>query len=127
MPQAFVRHWMMALITFLCSLGMEAPKDAIYSGPKVRKISLIEYTVKSFHGMLYDFVSIFCSFISELEVTHGGFKLAVTHVALNKSGVGPGFQQVSGIAVAQGMDGNMTFFYSGSILCLSKGSLDAPY
>ena len=79
-------------MTFLCSLGMDAPKDAIYSGPKVRKISLIEYTVKSFHGIVNDVVSILGSFVGELKVAHGGFKLTMPHVSLNESGIGSGLQ-----------------------------------
>jgi hypothetical protein len=71
---------------------MDVSKEAIYSGPKVRKISLIEYTVKSSHGIVYNVVGIFGPFIGELEISHGSFKLTVPHVALNEPGIGPGFQ-----------------------------------
>ncbi len=90
----------MALMTFLCSFGMDASKEAIYSGPKVRKISLIEYTVKAFHRLVYDVVCIFGPFVSELEIPHGGFKLPVPHVALNESGICPGLQEMGDITVA---------------------------
>jgi hypothetical protein len=71
---------------------MDVPKDAMYSGPKVRKISLIEYTVKSSHCIIYNVVGIFGSFVGELEVSHGGIKMTVPHISLNESGVCPGFQ-----------------------------------
>ncbi len=80
---------------------MDSPKDAIYSGPKVRNISLIEYTVESPHGFVYDLISIPGAFVGEMEIDHGGFQLTVAHVTLNQSGVGPGFQQMRGIGVAQ--------------------------
>jgi hypothetical protein len=50
---------------------MDVPKDSIYSGPTVRNISLIEYTVKSFHGIVYNFISIFGSLPGEMEIDHG--------------------------------------------------------
>ena len=71
---------------------MDVPKDSIYSGPKVRKISLIEYTVKSFHEVVYNFISIFDSLLGEMEIDHSCFQLAVPHVTLNESGIGSGFR-----------------------------------
>jgi hypothetical protein len=80
---------------------MDIPKDAIYSGPKVRKISLIEYTVKSFHSIVYDFIGVFGPLVGEVEIDHGSFQLAMAHVPLDEPGVGPSLQQMGCIALAQ--------------------------
>ena len=50
---------------------------------------------------------------------HGGFQIAVPHVALNNPWVG-GLKQMGCIAMSQGMHGNPVFFDAGIVSCPTK-------
>lgn len=103
---------------------MESPNRSIYSGPKVRNISLIVVIAKPPHGGVYDLCGIFGSLLGQVEIEHCGFKLAMSHVLLNDPGIYTGLQQVGCIAVAKGMYRNAAFGNAGGVRGLSEGALN---
>jgi len=48
--------------------------------------------VKPPHGVIDDLIGVFGSLLGQVEIDHGGLELAVTHVALDDSGVDAGLQ-----------------------------------
>jgi len=54
--------------------------------------------------LINDGVGILLAFTGEVEVAHGGLQVAVAHVLLDEADVDPGFEQVSGVAVAKRVD-----------------------
>ena len=65
------------------------------------------------------------SLLGQVEVHHSGFELGMTHVMLNGMEIEAGFEQMGGIAVAQGMDANVTFGDSGALFRFAQSALDA--
>ena len=59
-----------------------------------------------------------------MEIDHGGFELGMAHVSLDEPQVDSGFEKMSGIGVAQGMNGDSLFSDSGSNLGPAEGALD---
>ena len=59
-----------------------------------------------------------------MEIDHGGFDLGMAHVSLDEPQVDSGFEKMSGIGVAQGMNGDSLFSDSGSNLGPAEGALD---
>jgi hypothetical protein len=59
-----------------------------------------------------------------MEIDHRGFELSMAHVALDDSQVDSGFEKMSGIGVAEGMNGDRLLEDSGSTLSPSEGALD---
>lgn len=49
-------------------------------------------------------VRVLLTFAGEVEVAHRGLKESVAHVVLDVADVDTGFEQVSGVAVTQGMN-----------------------
>ena len=45
-------------------------------------------------------------FVGEVEGDHGGFELGMPQVALDEPRIGPGFQQMGGIGMPEGRDGD---------------------
>lgn len=68
---------------------------------------------------------IFVALVGEVEIDHGGFEVRVTEISLDDAQVDSCLQQVSGIAVAQGMDGDSLFADACLLHCPAKGTLDA--
>ena len=59
-----------------------------------------------------------------MEIDHGGFELGMAHVSLDDPQVDSGFEKMSGIGVAQGMNGDSLFSDSCSNLGPAEGALD---
>jgi hypothetical protein len=95
---------MMASITLRCSKGRSSPKRSIYSGPYASKIFLIVVMVASVHQVVDDAICVFMALGSDVEVDHGGVQALMTQVLSNATDIDSFFQQVGGIAVAEGVD-----------------------
>jgi hypothetical protein len=63
--------------------------------------------------------------LGKVEIDHGGFELSMAHVTLDDPQVDPGFEEVGGIGVAEGVNGDRLFVNSGSDLGATEGPLDA--
>ena len=51
-------------------------------------------------------VGVFMPFVGEVEGEHGGFELGMPQVALDEPRIDPGFQQMGGIRMPEGRDGD---------------------
>ncbi len=63
-------------------------------------------------------------FVGEVEVEHRGFELGVPQVALDESGVDPGFEQMGSIGMPQGMDSDAHFGDRGLVFRFAEGALN---
>ena len=84
---------------------MRSPKRSKYSRAYSWKISFI-FMVVSFHHGVDDAIGMFMPLGGEMEIDHGGVEAIVAEVLLDAADVNAGFQEMSSIAVAQGMDGD---------------------
>jgi len=75
----------------------------------------------SFHQIIDDAICMLMALCSKMEIDHGGVQAVMAQILLDATDVDSGFQQMSSIAVAQGMNGD-TFV---SLSCLST-RLNAP-
>lgn len=62
------------------------------------------------------------TFLGEVEVEHGGFQASMTHVLLNDAEVDAGFEEMGGIGVSKGVDGDILF----SDTCFELGFAEGP-
>ncbi len=62
--------------------------------------------VISFHHRVDDVIGTFMALGGEMEIDHGGVQAAMAEVLLDTTDVDAGFQQMSGIAVPEGMNGD---------------------
>jgi len=62
-----------------------------------------------------------------VEIDHGGFELGMSHVSLDEPQVDAGFEEMSGIGMTQGMNGDSLFSDSGSNLGPAEGALDTAF
>ena len=69
-------------------------------------------------------VGIFLPFVGEVEGEHGGFELGVAQVALDEPGVHAGFEQMGGVGMPEGMDGDAHFGDAGALFGGAEGALD---
>lgn len=65
--------------------------------------------------------------LSEVEVEHGGLKACVAHVLLNDAEIDAGFEEMGGIGVAKGVDGDILFSDSCLELGFAEGALDGGF
>jgi hypothetical protein len=63
-------------------------------------------------------------FVGEVEVDHRGFELGMPQVALDEPGVDTGFEQMGGVGMSQGMDGDAHFRDPGTVFGGAEGALD---
>lgn len=77
------------------------------------------------HCVVDDFVGVFGALLSEVKIDHGGLQLGMSHVALDEAGIDPFFQEVRGIAVPEGVNGDMPLFDTGSESGPAECTLDA--
>jgi hypothetical protein len=80
--------------------------------------------VESLHYLIDQLTGILLSLLGQVEIDHGGFKLGMSHVSLDDPQVDSGFEKMSGIGVAQGMNGDSFFLDSCSNLGPAEGALD---
>jgi hypothetical protein len=76
------------------------------------------------HEGIQTLVSIFMAFVREVQVEHGGFELGMAQVALDETGVHAGFEQMGGIRMSEGMDGDTCFGDVDSLFGDAEGTLN---
>jgi hypothetical protein len=76
------------------------------------------------HEGVETLVGLFLAFVGEVEVEHGGFELGVSQVPLDESGINARFEQMGGVRMAEGMDGDAHFADPGALFGFAKGPLD---
>ena len=64
------------------------------------------------------------AFVGEVQVEHRGFELGMAQVALDETGVHAGFEQMGGIRMSEGRDGDTCFGDAGSLFGDAEGALD---
>ena len=62
--------------------------------------------------------------MGEVEVKHGGFELGLPQIALNEAGIHARFEQMGGIRMSEGMDGDAHFGDTGALFGFAEGVLD---
>ena len=80
---------------------------------------------KPLHHLVDEFEGIFLALLGEMQIDHGGFKLRVAHVSLNDAQIHPGFEQMGGIRMAQGVHRDVLFADARLELGMAKGALNA--
>src|SRR3990172_2472550 len=124
-PACAVRQPTMAAMTFLCTAGMVWPKCSRYAAP---------WAVNSFwsapiseprHDRVDQCIGVLVALAREVQVDHGGLQTGMPEMALDDAQVHPGFEQVGGIAVPQGMDRDLALVDAGFELGAAKRALDA--
>jgi hypothetical protein len=65
--------------------------------------------------------------LGEVEIDHSGFELGMAHVSLDDPQVDSGFEEMGGIGVAQGVNGDGLFAYSCSNFGPTEGALDTTF
>jgi hypothetical protein len=84
----------------------------------------MEVMIESLHHVVDQLAGIFLALLGEVKIEHGGFEMGMAHVTLDDARVDAGFEEMGGITVAQGVDRNAFFEYTGGPLGLAKGALD---
>src|SRR4030042_283472 len=62
-----------------------------------------------------------------MQIDHGRFQLAMSHISLDDPQVNTGFKQMGGIRMPEGVNGDHFFVDSGSKHGSPKGPLDAAF
>ena len=57
--------------------------------------------IESLHHVIDQLAGIFLAFLGQVEIEHGGFETGVAQVALNDTQVDAGFEEMSGVRMAQ--------------------------
>jgi len=83
--------------------------------------------VESLHHLIDQLAGIFLAFLGEVEIDHGGFQLCMAHVSLDDPQVDPSLEKMSGIGVAQGVNGDSLFVDSCGNLGTAEGALDTTF
>ena len=69
-------------------------------------MALIVVMVISFHHRVDNVIGMFMALGGQMEIDHGGIKAVVPEVLLDTPDVDACFQEMSGIAVSEGMNGD---------------------
>lgn len=80
--------------------------------------------VQALHYLIDQLTGILLPFLGKVEIDHGGLELGMAHVSLDDPQVDSGFEKMSGIGVAEGMNGDPLFLDSCSNLGPTEGALD---
>jgi len=83
--------------------------------------------VQALHYRIDQLAGILLSFLGKVEIDHGGFELGMAHVSLDDTQVDAGFEEMSGIGVAEGVNGDSFFVDSCSNLGTAEGALDTTF
>ena len=62
--------------------------------------------------------------VGEMQIDHGGFESGVSEVALDEAEVATGFEQMGGVGMPEGRDGDASFGHAGAAFGLAEGALD---
>ena len=77
--------------------------------------------IESLHHVIDQLAGIFLTLVGEVEIEHGGFELSMAHVTLDDAQVDTGFEEMSGVGMAKGMDCDSLFTNAGIPLGVTKG------
>jgi hypothetical protein len=83
--------------------------------------------IQALHYLIDQLTGIFLTLLGKVEIDHGGFELGMAHVALDDPQVDSGFEEMGGIGVTQGMDGDGLFSDACSNLGPTEGTLDTAF
>jgi hypothetical protein len=78
--------------------------------------------VQALHYLIDQLAGILLTFLGKVEIDHGGFELGMAHVSLDDPQVDSGFEEMGGIGMAQGVNGD-TFFVDS---CSNLGTAESP-
>jgi hypothetical protein len=83
--------------------------------------------VEPLHDVIDQLASVLLTFWGKVEIEHGGFELGMAHVSLDDPEVDPGFEEMGGVGMPEGMNGNTLFKNASSKLGATEGSLDTTF
>jgi len=83
--------------------------------------------IESLHDVIDQLAGILLALLGEVKIEHGGFESGVAHVALDDAEIDAGFEEMSGVGVAQSVNRNAFFAHAGIALGLAKGALNAAF
>jgi len=83
--------------------------------------------IESLHHVIDQLTGIFLALLGQVEIEHGGFETGMAQVALDDAQIDPGFEEMSGVGMAQGVYRNPFFAHAGIPLGTAKGALDAAF
>jgi hypothetical protein len=83
--------------------------------------------VESLHYLIDQLAGILLTLLGKVKIDHRGFELGMAHVSLDDPQVDSGFEEVSGIGVAEGMNGDSLFSDSSSHLGPTEDPLDTAF
>ena len=91
--------------------------------------------VQALHHLIDQLAGILLTFLSKVEIDHGGFQLGMAHVSSDGPQVDPSLEKMSGIElvlslskeVAQGVNGDSLFVDSCGNLGTAEGALDTTF
>jgi hypothetical protein len=63
--------------------------------------------------------------VGQVEIQHGGFESRMAHISLHGPEIDTGFEPRRGLAVAKGMNADITFHEASALLGFAEGALDA--
>jgi hypothetical protein len=87
----------------------------------------MEVMIESLHHVIDQLAGILLALLGKVEIEHGGFESSMAHVALDDAQVNTGFEEMGGVGMAQGVNGNTFFTHTGIELGAAKGALDAAF
>jgi polyisoprenoid-binding protein YceI len=64
----------------------------------------MEVMIESLHHVIDQLAGIFLTLLGQVEIEHSGFESSMAHVALDDAQIDTGFEQMGGVAMAQGVD-----------------------
>ena len=77
------------------------------------------------HEGVQALVGLFLPLVGEVEGEHRRFELRVPQVTLDETGMHASFEQMGGVRMPQGMDGDAHFRDLGPVFGCAEGALDA--
>ena len=80
--------------------------------------------VQALHYLIDQQAGILLAFLGKVEIDHGGFELGMAHVSLDDPQVDAGFEEMGGIGMAEGVNGDPLFSDSCSNFGPTEGALD---
>jgi hypothetical protein len=76
------------------------------------------------HERIETLIGLFLACVGEVEIEHGGVELGMPQVALDEPGIHAGFEQMSSVRMAEGVDGDTGFGDTGALFGFAEGALD---
>ena len=77
--------------------------------------------------MVDQLISVFMSFVCQMQIHHGGFQAVVSQVSLDSAQVDAGFEEMCGVRVPQSMYTYALLLDAGLKLGFAEGALNAAF